>query len=73
MIGAFACGGRLIWLNRAKFEKRLPAPLGIEMKSTDIRRWTEDEDELLRAAIGKFGEQSEADALDREIINSSLN
>lgn len=63
-----------MWLNRAKVEKRLPAPLEkVEMKSTDIRRWTEDEDELLRAAIGKFGEQSEAEALDREIINSSLN
>lgn len=57
MISAFGCGGRLMWLNRAKLEKRLPAPLAkVEMKSTDIRRWTEDEDELLRAAIGKFGE-----------------
>lgn len=43
------------------------------MKSADIRRWTEDEDELLRAAIGKFGEQSEVKALDSEIINSSPN
>lgn len=42
------------------------------MKSTDIRRWTEHEDELLRAAIGKFGRPSEGEALDSVIISSSL-
>ena len=39
------------------YEERLPAWLEkVEMKSKDIRRWTQDEDELLRAAIGKYGE-----------------
>lgn len=61
------------WYNRWKLEKRLLAPLEkVEMKSTNIRRWTEHEDELLRAAIEKFGEQSEAEALDSGIIKSSL-
>lgn len=42
------------------------------MRSADIRRWTQDEDQLLRTAIGKYGELSEPEPLYRDIINSSL-